>query len=137
MPLARLTAINRPPTSILSSSRPCPVSSGAISRAERALHQPHRRLPAKVEHGGILRERSRYLCRPPLVVVDEIGCLPVTPSGGNLFFQLVNDDMKEGAMILTPNSRFAELGKIRRYRCHVVTTVLLDWDSSLCCDQPN
>jgi DNA replication protein DnaC len=36
-----------------------------------------------------LGERIRYLCRAALLVVDEIGYLPITPGGGNLFFQLV------------------------------------------------
>jgi DNA replication protein DnaC len=45
---------------------------------------------AKAERDGQLRERIRYLCRSALLVVDEIGYLPITPGGGNLFFQLVN-----------------------------------------------
>jgi DNA replication protein DnaC len=45
---------------------------------------------AKAEREGQLRERIRYLCRASLLVVDEIGYLPVVPGGGNLFFQLVN-----------------------------------------------
>ena len=35
------------------------------------------------------------------LIVDEIGYLPVVPSGGNLFFQLVNARYERGAMILT------------------------------------
>ena len=45
---------------------------------------------AKAERDGSLRERIRYLCRASLLVVDEIGYMPVVPGGGNLFFQLVN-----------------------------------------------
>lgn len=47
-------------------------------------------LHTRVEKDGTLRERIRYLCRNPLLGVDEIGYLPVVPGGGNLFFQLVN-----------------------------------------------
>ena len=63
---------------------------------------------AKVEREGSLREKIRFLCRCPLLVVDEIGYLPVTPGGGNLFFQLVNARYEKGAMILTSNRGFAE-----------------------------
>jgi DNA replication protein DnaC len=64
-----------------------------------------------------LRERIRYYCRFALLIVDEIGYLPVTPSGGNLFFQLVNARYEKGAMILTSNRGFAELGRdLRRFR---------------------
>ena len=45
---------------------------------------------AKAEREGQLRERVRFLCRTSLLIVDEIGYLPVIPGGGNLFFQLVN-----------------------------------------------
>ena len=54
------------------------------------------------------RERIRFLSRASLLVVDEIGYLPVTPGGGNLFFQLVNARYEKGAMILTSNRGFAE-----------------------------
>ena len=60
----------------------------------------------------LLRERIRYYCRFALLIVDEIGYLPVTPGGGNLFFQLVNARYEKGAMILTSNRGFAEWGDI-------------------------
>jgi DNA replication protein DnaC len=43
---------------------------------------------AKAEREGALREKIRFLCRFALLIVDEIGYLPVTPGDGNLFFQL-------------------------------------------------
>ena len=67
---------------------------------------------AKAERDGALRERIRYYCRFALLIVDEIGYLPVTPGGGNLFFQLVNARYEKGAMILTSNRGFAEWGDI-------------------------
>ena len=79
---------------------------------------------AKAERDGMLRERIRYLCRPALLVVDEIGYLPITPGGGNLFFQLVNGRYEKGAMILTSNRGFAEWGEI--FGDTVVATALLD-----------
>jgi DNA replication protein DnaC len=51
---------------------------------------------AKAEREGTLREKIRTLCRPSLLVVDEIGYLPVTSGGGNLFFQLVNARYEKG-----------------------------------------
>ena len=65
---------------------------------------------AKAEREGQLRERIRFLCRTSLLIVDEIGYLPVIPGGGNLFFQLVNARYERGAMILTSNRGFAEWG---------------------------
>ncbi|WP_442869731.1 IS21-like element helper ATPase IstB [Bradyrhizobium sp. CCBAU 65884] len=78
---------------------------------------------AKAERDGALRERIRYYCRFALLF-DEIGYLPVTPGGGNLFFQLVNARYEKGAMILTSNRGFAEWGEI--FGDSVVATALLD-----------
>jgi DNA replication protein DnaC len=79
---------------------------------------------AKAEREGMLREKIRTLCRPSLLVVDEIGYLPVTSGGGNLFFQLVNARYEKGAMILTSNRGFAEWGEV--FGDPVVATALLD-----------
>jgi DNA replication protein DnaC len=79
---------------------------------------------AKAEREGTLRERLRFLCRPQLLIVDEIGYLPVVPGGGNLFFQLVNARYEKGAMVLTSNRGFAEWGDV--FGDVVVATALLD-----------
>src|SRR5262245_44437405 len=79
---------------------------------------------AKAEREGSLREKIRFLCRFALLIVDEIGYLPVTPGGGNLFFQLVNARYERGAMILTSNRDFAEWGEV--FDDSVVATALLD-----------
>jgi DNA replication protein DnaC len=67
---------------------------------------------AKAEREGQLRERIRWFCRAALLIVDEIGYLPVVHGGGNLFFQLVNHAYEKGAMILTSNRGFAEWGEV-------------------------
>jgi DNA replication protein DnaC len=79
---------------------------------------------AKAEREGTLREKIRFFCRPALLIVDEIGYLPVVPGGGNLFFQLVNARYERGAMILTSNRGFAEWGEV--FGDPVVATALLD-----------
>lgn len=79
---------------------------------------------ARAEREGRLSERIRFFCRPALLIVDEIGYLPVVPGGGNLFFQLVNARYERGAMILTSNRGFAEWGEV--FGDPVVATALLD-----------
>ena len=69
-------------------------------------------------------ERIRFFCRSALLIVDEIGYLPVVHGGGNLFFQLVNARYERGAMILTSNRGFAEWGDV--FGDPVVATALLD-----------
>lgn len=79
---------------------------------------------AKAEREGQLKERIRFIARNALLIVDEIGYLPVTPGGANLFFQLVNARYERGAMILTSNRGFGEWGDI--FGDQVVATALLD-----------
>jgi len=79
---------------------------------------------AKAEREGALRQKIRFFCRFSLLIVDEIGYLPVIPGGGNLFFQLVNARYERGAMILTSNRGFAEWGEV--FGDPVVATALLD-----------
>jgi hypothetical protein len=79
---------------------------------------------AKADREGALREKIRFFCRFALLIVDEIGYLPVIPGGGNLFFQLVNARYEKGAMILTSNRGFSEWGQV--FGDPVVATALLD-----------
>ena len=78
----------------------------------------------KAEREGRLAEKIRFYARVSLLIVDEIGYLPITIGGANLFFQLVNARYEKGAMILTSNRGFAEWGEI--FGDPVVPTALLD-----------
>jgi DNA replication protein DnaC len=78
----------------------------------------------RAEREGRLTERIRSYARPALLIVDEIGYLPITAGGANLFFQLVNARYEKGAMILTSNRGFAEWGEV--FGDPVVATALLD-----------
>ena len=79
---------------------------------------------SRAEREGRLQDKIRFYCRWSLLVIDEIGYLPVIPGGGNLFFQLVNARYERGAMILTSNRGFAEWGEV--FGGPVVATALLD-----------
>lgn len=79
---------------------------------------------SRAERDGRLPERLRFFARNSLLIVDEIGYLPITPGGANLFFQLVNQRYEKGAMILTSNRGFAEWGEV--FGDPVVATALLD-----------
>ena len=78
----------------------------------------------KAEREGNLQARIRFLTRNALMIIDEIGYLPLTKGGANLFFQLVNARYEKGAMILTSNRAFKEWGEI--FGDNVVAAALLD-----------
>lgn len=66
----------------------------------------------KAEREGRVRERVKFLSRYSLLIIDEIGYLPVGSGGGNLFFQLVNACYERSAMIMTGNRGFGEWADI-------------------------
>lgn len=78
----------------------------------------------KAEREGNLATRIRYFNRAALLIVDEVGYLPISPSGANLFFQLVNSRYEKGAMILTSNRGFKEWGEV--FGDNVIAAALLD-----------
>ncbi len=57
---------------------------------------------------GNLARRLRVLIHPPLLVVDEIGYLPVSQDGAVLFFQLINARHERASTVLTSNKGFEE-----------------------------
>jgi len=79
---------------------------------------------SKAEREGTLAQRIRFLTRTALLIIDEVGYLPLEKGGANLFFQLVNARYEKGAMILTSNRSFREWGEI--FGDSVVAAALLD-----------
>ena len=57
----------------------------------------------EAERQGRLRDRLATLRQPSLLTVDEIGYLPVSANGANLFFQLVNARYEKASTVLTSN----------------------------------
>lgn len=80
----------------------------------------------KAERESNLVTRIRYFNRAALLIVDEVGYLPISPSGVNLFFQLVNSRYEKGAMILTSNRGFKEWGEVFGDNVNVIAAALLD-----------
>ena len=61
---------------------------------------------------GNLSHRLRVLTHPALLVVDEIGYLPVNQDGAVLFFQLINARHERASTVLTSNKGFEEWGGV-------------------------
>ena len=61
---------------------------------------------------GKFGHRLKTLTYPSLLVVDEIGYLPVSATGAMLFFQLVNRRYEVASTVLTSNKGFEEWGEI-------------------------
>jgi len=64
------------------------------------------------QQAGRLTQRLNTLIFPGLLVVDEIGYLPISRTGAMLFFQLMSRRYETGATILTSNKGFDEWGEV-------------------------
>lgn len=61
---------------------------------------------------GHLLQRLKVLTHPSLLVVDEIGYLPISRTGAMLFFQLMSRRYEHASTVLTSNKGFEEWGSI-------------------------
>lgn len=79
---------------------------------------------AKAQSENKLEERLRMLSQPKLLIVDEIGYLPLDRHGANLFFQLIARRYEKGALILTTNQTYSHWGGV--FGDQVLATAILD-----------
>jgi DNA replication protein DnaC len=73
---------------------------------------------------GKLEEKLKLFTVPRLLVIDEIGYLPIERTGANLFFQLISRRYERGPMILTSNQSFGAWGDV--FGDRVIATAILD-----------
>jgi DNA replication protein DnaC len=66
----------------------------------------------EASQAGRLSQRLKTLVFPSLLVVDEIGYLPISRTGAMLFFQLMSRRYERAATVLTSNKSFDEWGEI-------------------------
>jgi DNA replication protein DnaC len=85
----------------------------AIEAGYRVLFTPAAQLIAvltKAHAEGRLDEKLKVYTTPRLLIIDEIGYLPIDRVGANLFFQLISRRYERGPMILTSNQSFGAWG---------------------------
>jgi DNA replication protein DnaC len=78
----------------------------------------------EAQTAGRLDRRIKILTHPALLVVDEIGYLPITHNGAMLFFQLMSRRYEHAATVLTSNKGFEEWGAI--FGDDVMAAALID-----------
>src|SRR4029450_1017283 len=71
-----------------------------------------------------LEERLKQYCVPKLLMIDEIGYIPIDRHGAHLFFQLISHRYERGAIILTANQSFGQWAEV--FGDPIVTTAILD-----------
>jgi DNA replication protein DnaC len=79
---------------------------------------------AKAHAEKRLDEKLLGFSKAKLLIVDELGYLPLEPDAAHLFFQLVSRRYETGAMLITSNRSVAEWGTV--FADPVVATAILD-----------
>lgn len=82
-----------------------------------------RKLRTAQAAGRLPRQLQTFL-RPSVLVIDEVGYLPLDRAEANLVFQLVSRRYEKGSIILTSNKTFAEWGGV--FGDDVLATAILD-----------
>jgi DNA replication protein DnaC len=73
---------------------------------------------------GRLQAELGRLGRYPLLVVDEVGYIPVEAEAANLFFQLVSSRYERASLIVTSNKQFGRWGEV--FGDDVVAAAMID-----------
>lgn len=55
---------------------------------------------------GMLKQELKKYTKPDLLVLDELGYLPIDKAGADLLFQIISLRYEQGAMIITSNRAF-------------------------------
>jgi DNA replication protein DnaC len=80
-------------------------------------------LSAAQIHGALQAELKRYL-NPALLILDELGYLPVDQRGADLLFQVLSQRYERGSIILTSNKAFKQWPSIFNGDSTVTSAVL-------------
>jgi DNA replication protein DnaC len=78
----------------------------------------------KAQSENRLEEKLKQLVQPKLLIVDEIGYLPMERQGANLFFQLVSRRYERGSILITSNQSLAGWGEV--FGDPLIATAILD-----------
>jgi DNA replication protein DnaC len=73
---------------------------------------------------GRLDRRLRVYLAPKVLIIDEMGYLPLDDLGATIFFQLVSGRYERGSIILTSNKSYGEWGSI--FGDPIIATAILD-----------
>jgi DNA replication protein DnaC len=79
---------------------------------------------ARATRENRLDRRMRVYLAPKLLVIDEMGYLPLDEMGATIFFQLVSARYERGSIIVTSNKSYSEWGSI--FGDSIIATAILD-----------
>jgi DNA replication protein DnaC len=80
---------------------------------------------AAAQSAGRLKQELRKYHKPDLVILDELGYLPIDKTGADLLFQIISHRYEKGSLIITTNRVFKDWPEIFN-NDSTLTSALLD-----------
>ena len=71
-----------------------------------------------------LERRLHALCKPKLLILDEMGYVPLDQRSSQFLFRLISRRYQKGSIILTSNKSYGEWGDV--VSDYVLATAMLD-----------
>lgn len=78
----------------------------------------------KGQQQGTLEVRLAQYSKPKLLIIDELGYLPLEPQAGHLFFQLISRRYEQGSVLISSNRPVEEWDDV--FGDQVVAAAILD-----------
>lgn len=77
------------------------------------------------QHTGQLKQELKKYLKPSLLIMDELGYLPIDKNGADLLFQIISERYERGSIVITTNRVFKEWPEIFN-NDSTLTSALLD-----------
>jgi DNA replication protein DnaC len=77
------------------------------------------------QHAGALKQELKKYLKPSLIVLDELGYLPIDKNGADLLFQIISERYERGSIVITTNRVFKDWPQIFN-NDNTLTSALLD-----------
>lgn len=77
------------------------------------------------QHTGQLKQELKKYLKPSLLIMDELGYLPIDKNGADLLFQIISERYERGSIIITTNRVFKDWVEIFN-NDSTLTSALLD-----------
>ncbi|MFO7558392.1 MAG: IS21-like element helper ATPase IstB [Desulfobacterales bacterium] len=77
------------------------------------------------QHAGRLKQELKKYLKPSLIILDELGYLPIDKTGADLLFQIISQRYEQGSIVITTNRVFKDWPQIFN-NDSTLTSALLD-----------
>jgi DNA replication protein DnaC len=77
------------------------------------------------QHAGALKQELKKYLNPALIILDELGYLPIDKNGADLLFQIISQRYERGSIVITTNRVFKDWPQIFN-NDSTLTSALLD-----------